>query len=135
MLHGENGCGHQHGHLFAIGCRFESRPYGHFRLTETHISAHQAIHGVALLHVAFYIFGGFGLIGGIFVDKGRLQFGLQEAVGAEGKTGCCFSLGVQRNQLFGNVLYFLFDLVLLALPLTGPQLADQRWCTFPARVA
>ena len=70
VLEGKDCSGHQHRHLFSVGNGLECGADGYFRLTETYIAAHQAVHRAAILHIPFYRNGGSFLVGSIFEYEG-----------------------------------------------------------------
>ena len=67
MLQGKNGCRHKNSHLFAVRSRFERSPYGHFRLSEAHISAYQTIHRAFRFHIPLDGLHSLFLIRSVFV--------------------------------------------------------------------
>jgi hypothetical protein len=52
VLVGQNGDRRDDRHLLAILHRLERRAHRHFRLPESHIPAHEAIHRMRILHIA-----------------------------------------------------------------------------------
>ena len=84
MLHRQQAGRHHNGYLLAIGYGLEGSPHGNFCFAKTHITTNQPIHGVRLFHIKFYIVGNLGLVGCVFIQKRRLQLGLQIAVGVVG---------------------------------------------------
>ena len=72
VLHSEHGSGHQYCHLLAIGSCLEGSAHRHFGLTKTHIAADKAVHWHGAFHIVLDVQGGFGLVGGVFVEEGRL---------------------------------------------------------------
>ena len=86
MLIGKDGRRHKDRHLFIIGYGFERCTDRYFCLSETHISAHQAIHRTVAFHIGLHLHRCLTLVGRIFIDKGGFQFTLQEAVGAVRET-------------------------------------------------
>ena len=76
MLQREDGGGHQHGHLLAVGGGLERGADRDFRFPEAHIAAHEPVHGRGFFHVALHIGGGLLLVGRVLVDEAGLQLGL-----------------------------------------------------------
>ena len=70
MLKGQDGRRDQDGHLLGIADGLEGGPDGHFRLSETHIPAHQAVHRTIVLHVLLDRPGRLLLVGRIFIHEG-----------------------------------------------------------------
>ena len=134
VLHGQNGSWHQHGHLLAVAHGLESRPYGHLGFAKTHVAAHEAVHGVGVFHVGFYVGGGFGLVGCVLVLKRRFEFGLQVVVAAKTKTRGVAAFGVECNEFVGNVFDLLFYPRLFVVPIARPEFTHHDTLAFFARV-
>ncbi len=134
MLHRQNGRRYQHDHLFAVAYGLEGGANGDFGFAKTHIAANQAVHRVRLFHVVLDVVGGLGLVGRVFVNKGRFQFGLHEIVVTKSEARGLAPLGIEGNQLFGDVLQLLLDAAFLGVPLARTELVHLRWRAFPACV-
>ena len=94
MLHRQNGRGHEHRDLFAIGSRLESRPNRDFSLAKTHVATDQPVHGHLLLHVLLHRLRRRQLIRGVLVHETRLEFSLQVSVRGVSKPSAGAALGV-----------------------------------------
>ena len=86
VLEGQHRRRHKHGDLLVVAAGLEGSAYCHLGLAETHIAAHQAVHGIRLFHVVLHGHRGLQLVGRVLVDERGFQFGLHRAVAAEGKT-------------------------------------------------
>ena len=124
VLVGQDGGGHQHGHLLVVRHGLERGAYGHLRLAEAHVAAHQAVHRAGALHVGLHLGRGLALVGCVFVEEAGLQLALQEAVGAELEALLLAALGVQLDEVAGNVLNLLLRAVLQLLPSPRAQLVQ-----------
>ena len=62
--------GHQNRHLIACTDRNECRAHGDFCFTKAHITTHQPVHRLVLLHIMHHCMDGIGLVGRLF--KGKL---------------------------------------------------------------
>ena len=124
VLEGKHRGGHQYGHLLPVGRCLEGGAYRYFRLSEAYVAADETVHGSGAFHVVFYGLRGLELVGSVFVDERSLQFVLQEAVGAEGKSPAFLALGVEADEVAGYVFYLFLRPLLHFLPCAGSQLAD-----------
>ena len=127
VLEGEHGSGHEHGGLLAVDSRLEGRPDGHLGLAEAHIAAHQAVHGSVALHVGFHGLCGLELVGGVLIDERSLELLLQIAVGTEGETLLLAALGIELDQVAGDVLELALGARLHLVPGAAAQLAQPRF--------
>ena len=134
VLHRQDGRRHEHGHLFAVACRTEGRPNRDFRLPEAHISAHEAVHGCGLEHVFAHGLCGGVLVGGVFVHEARLQRVLQVAVFRIGVARGGFALGVELQEVVGDLLDTALGLLLGLGPGVGAELVDFGLGAFLAAV-
>ena len=80
VLLGQDRGRHQHGDLLAGVDRLERRPDGDLGLAVADVAADQAIHRLALGHVALDRLDGRELVGRLLVGKGRLELGHPVAV-------------------------------------------------------
>ena len=126
MLVGEHGGGHEHRHLLGVARRLEGRAYGHLGLAEPHVAAHEAVHGLGLLHVGLHVLCGLELVGGVLVEEARLQLMLHEGVAAEGKALLVPPLGIEADEVAGDVLDLLLGLLLQTFPCSRAEGA-QAW--------
>ena len=124
MLEGQHRGGHQDGHLLVVAHGLERRAHRQLGLAEAHVAAHKAVHGRVLLHVGLDGLGGLVLVGRVFVEERRLELVLHERVGRKGEAGLSLALGIERNQVAGNVLDLVLGLLLELAPGRRPQLAD-----------
>ncbi len=105
MLQGENRRGHEDGDLLGIADGLEGGPDGHFRLSEAHVAAHQAVHRAIVLHVLLDRLVRLFLIRRILVHEGGFQFFLEISVRREGVSLRGLPAGVKLDQFLGNVLH------------------------------
>ena len=124
VLHGQDGRGHQHGHLLAVARRSEGRPDGDFRFAKTHIAADQSVHRNGLEHVLLDGLARGILVGRVFVHEAGLQCVLQVAVVGVGMARCGLPLGIQLQQVVGNLLDPALGFLLGLGPCGGPELVD-----------
>ena len=97
MLQAEDGGRNQHRHLLGITNGLESRPDGDFRLSETYVSANQAVHGAHILHIFLYRLGGTLLVRSILIHKGRFQLFLKISIGTKGEAFGSAALRIQLD--------------------------------------
>ena len=126
MLQGQHGSGDKHSHLFAVGGGFEGSADGHLGLAEAHVTTDEAVHGTFAFHVAFHIVGGLELVGGVFIDEGGLELGLEVAVGGELETLAALTLGVELDEFASDVLDLALGLGFQAVPGVGAKGAQRR---------
>lgn len=69
VLLGQNGGGHQHGHLLAVHHRLEGGAQRHLSLAIAHIAAHQAAHRFGALHVGLDLGQRAELVVGLLVGE------------------------------------------------------------------
>ena len=126
MLEGEHGGGHEHRHLLAVGGGLEGGTHRHLGLAEAHVAAHQAVHGAAALHIGLHVVGGLQLVGGVLIEETALQLMLQIGVGTEREPFHMPTLGIEFDEVAGDVLDALLRALLHALPSAGAERA-QAW--------
>ncbi len=121
VLLGQEGGGHQHGHLLAAMHGHKRRPHRHLGLAKAHVAAHQPVHALGLTHVAEHSIDGVELIVGLLEREasGKLAIGL--AVVLEGKAGAGRAVGVDIEQLGRHVAHLLGRLA----PRLDPGLAAE----------
>ena len=126
MLQGEDRGRNQHGDLFRVGDGLESGADRDLGLAEADVAADQPVHRRAALHILLDQLRGGLLVGRVFVDERGFQLVLQVTVRRICETFARLALGVQRDQLAGDVLDRLFRVQLHALPGARSQLVDFR---------
>ena len=117
MLIGQHRGRHEHGHLLAVGSSLEGSTYGHLSLAKAHITADKTVHGTGTFHVGLHVLSSLQLVRGVFIKEAGLEFVLHIAVGTEGKTLFTATLGVELNQVAGNILDMLLRTLLQPFPL------------------
>ena len=125
VLLGEQGGGHQHGHLLAAMHCHKRRPHRHLGLAEAHVAAHQPIHALGLAHVAEHRIDGVELVVGLLEREagGKLAIGL--AVVFEGKAVTGRPHGIDIQQLGCHVAH-LFAALRRALTGLAAELVAGR---------
>ena len=124
VLLGEQRGGHQHRHLLAVLHRLERGPDGDLGLAEAHVAAHQAVHRVALLHVALHLGDGDELVGRLLVGEGVLQLALPRRVLGEGVAGLVHALLVEHDELLGDLAHRRAHLGLGLLPALAAEAVE-----------
>src|SRR5450631_3728294 len=109
VLKAENGRWFQHRHLASILHSLECRAHGYFSLTVPNVSAEQAIHRKARLHVALDIGDGGELIVGFVVVEGVFELTLELVVRRECMTLRGLALCIELEQFVSHVLHGLLD--------------------------
>jgi len=102
MLLSQDRGGHEERRLSAPFHGLEHRPKGHLGLPEPHISHHQSVHGVVVLHVFLYVPDGPELILRLSVGKGVFHHAQHFAVGGEGHARRRLPEGIEVRQLLGG---------------------------------
>jgi hypothetical protein len=92
-------------HLLAVLHGLERRADGDLRLPEAHVAAHEAVHRVALLHVALDLGDGDELIGRLLVREGVLELVLPGRVVGERVPRLVQPLLVQHDELLGDLAH------------------------------
>ena len=134
MLERKYGGRYQNGYLLVIGHSLEGGTYGHLCLAESHIAAHQAVHGAAALHILLDIKGSLELIGRILIHETGLQLILHISIRAVCKALLLQSLGVQFDKVTRYILDLAFGALLEVLPGTRTQFVYVRFLTLLALV-
>ncbi len=119
---------HQHRHLLAIASSLEGCTDGNLRLAEAHIATHQTVHRSAALHILLHLLRSLTLVGRIFIEEGSLQLMLQITVGTIGESLLPSALGIEFDQVAGDILDSLLSLLLQSVPGTCTQGRQARRC-------
>ena len=122
VLEGQHCGGYQHGGLLAIDCSLERGTDGYLGLAEAYVAAHEAIHGFGALHVGLDGLCGLELVGRVLVDERCLKLLLQVAVGREGVALLLASLGIELDEVAGDVLETTLGARLDLVPCAAAQL-------------
>ncbi len=135
VLLGEQGGGHQYGHLAAAVHGDERRAHGHFGLAEADIAAHQAVHRLGRQHVGAHGFDGSLLVRGFLEREAGAEGGV---VG--GRVGKCIALargaaGIDVEQFGGHVAHLFGGLALGLLPGLRAKPVQRCQCIVAAGVA
>ena len=134
VLHGQDGRGHKHGHLFAVAGGPEGGPDGDFRFPEAHVPANEAVHRCGLQHVFAHGLGGGVLVRGVFVHEAGLQGVLEVAIFGVSMAWCRLALGVELKQVVRDLLDAALGLLLGFRPGVGAELVDFGLGAFLAAV-
>ena len=126
VLLGEQGGGHQHGHLLAVLDRLERGPDRDLGLAVADVAGDQPVHRDLALHVGLDLVDGGQLVRGLHVREGFLQLALPRGVRAEGVAAGGHPGRVQPDQLAGDFLDGLAGLGLGAGPVRAAHLAQRR---------
>ena len=135
VLLGQDGRRHQHGHLFAVENRFKGRPDRHFGLAIADIATDQAVHRTRRFHVLLDRFNGLELVKRLFVGEAGLHLLLPEIIWAVHMTSHHFPLGIEGQQIVGNVRHCPFGAFLDRLPVSRTQATDHRRLFTSANIA
>ena len=130
VLVGEHCRWHKHCRLLAIYCRLEGCTDCNLGLTEAHIAADEAVHGLGTLHVGFHGCGGFELVGRIFIDERCLKLLLHVAVGRECKAFLLAACRVEPDEVARYVLQLALGALFHAVPRSAAQLVKPRLHAF-----
>ena len=94
---------HEHGGLLAVDGSLEGGTDGNLGLAEAHVTADEAVHRLAALHIGFDGLGSGQLVGCVLIDERGLQLLLQVAVGRVGKALLLATCGIQADEFTGDV--------------------------------
>ena len=130
VLQRQNGCRHEHRHLFAVCRHFECRTHRHFRLTETDISAHQAVHRHRTLEVVLHVRRRFRLVRRVFVEERGLQLMLHVPVGRISVTFLLLAGGVQTDEVTRYIFHLVLRPFLEPFPCARAQTRYRRFAAF-----
>ena len=134
MLIGKHRRWHQHSHLFTVGSSLEGSTHRYLGLTEAHITTHQTVHRLGHLHIGLHVLRGLQLIRRILIKETGLEFMLQVGVGTEGETLLTTTLGVEFDQVAGDVLDMFLRALLQFLPLACAKGGETRRLTIVLRL-
>ncbi len=124
MLIGKHRRRHKHGYLFAVNRGLERRTDRYLRLAETDVAAYQTVHRPGTFHVGLDSLGGRQLVGGILIDKRRLEFLLQITVGSKGIAFFLFARRIETDEIACDVLQFGFCAFLDFVPRARTDAVD-----------
>ena len=103
VLLGEDRRRHQHHHLLALGGRLVGGPQRDLRLPVADVPADQPVHRPLGLHVGLHGLDRVDLVGGLAVGERALELQLPLAVGLERVSLARLALGVEVQELAGEV--------------------------------
>ena len=129
VLEGEDGGGNEDGDLLGVADGLECGSDGDFGLAEADVAADKAVHWCWGFHI------GLELVGGVLVHKGGFELVLEVGVGAEGEADGGFALGVELDEVAGDVLDLLFGFLLEELPGVAAEAVESGLAAFLADVA
>ncbi len=118
MLRGQHGGRHQYGCLLPVGSRFKGSPDSNLCLAEPHVTTDQPVHGPFTLHIGFHITGSLHLVGRIFIHKRCFQLRLQITILRESKSFFLLALGIELDQVPGDIFDLLLGPLFHLLPRT-----------------
>ena len=124
VLPGQNGGRHQHRHLFAVQHTLHGGPQGHLRFTEAHVAAEQPVHGLGRFHIALDLRHAPQLVLGLGIGKRVLKLRLPRRIGGKGVAHAPLALGVQLDQVHGQLFRRRPGLGFRLLPLLAAQLVE-----------
>ena len=116
VLVGKDSRGDKHSDLLVVTHGLERRTHGDFRLAEPDVTTHETVHRTVALHVGLHLLGRLELVGRILVEEARLQFVLEEGVGAEAESLLLATSCIEADEVAGNVLNLVLGLFLELLP-------------------
>ncbi len=102
--------------LFLCEHGFERGANRDFRFAVADVAAHEPIHRPRGRHVAFDFDDRFELIGRLRIRKGFFELGLPRRIGTERIARRRFTLGVERDEVVGDLCELLADAALGARP-------------------
>ena len=116
VLLGEDRRRHEHQHLLAGVRRLERGAQRDLGLAVADVAADQAIHRALGLHVDLHELDRLALVGGLLVGEGGLELAQPVGVRREGEAGTAATLGIEVEQLAGELLGRAASAVLHRLP-------------------
>ena len=135
VLLGQDRRGHQHHHLLVVLDRFERRTQRHLGLAVADIAADQPVHRAGRLHVGLDELDRIALIRSLGVREGVLEFALPIGIRRERDPHAVFALGVQVEQLPGQLLGGPARPRLDLIPAIAAELGQRRMLAARADVA
>ena len=126
---------HQDRHLPAVLHGHEGRPHRHLGLAETHVAADHPVHGLRCRQILEHILDGGFLIGRFLERKPRGEGDIVLGHGAQALPLAGGALGVNVQQLGGDIAHPLQRLAPGLLPLLAAQLVQRRRLRAGAAVA
>ena len=112
---------HQYCHLLAVVCSLEGSTDGYLCLAEAYIAADETVHWAGLLHILLHLLRRLYLVRGVLIEEGAFEIVLQIGVGREGKSLLVPALGIEFDEVAGNVLDMFLRTLLQTFPLTSAQ--------------
>ena len=135
VLLGEDRRRHQHEHLLAVVGRLERGPQRHLRLAVADVAADQAVHRAVGLHVGLDQLDRLALVGRLLVGEGGLELAQPVRVGLERVAAPAAALGVEVEQLAGQLLRGPPGARLDRVPARAAELGERRVGAVRADVA
>ncbi len=135
VLLGEQGGGHQHGHLAPAVHGDERCAHGHFGLAEADVATDQAVHRLAGEHVQAHRLDGVLLVGGLLEREAGAEGRVVGRRVGEGMALARRTSGIDVEQLGGHVAHLLGGLALGFLPGLRAQAVQRRQGIVAAGVA
>ena len=124
MLLGEDGGRDEQRDLATALNGFEGGADGDLGFPEADVAADEAIHGPGFLHVGFGVGDGFELVSRLGVSERTLELSLPSGVGRAGETGLGLALGMDAEQLGGEIDGRAFGGLAGFLPASGTDAAE-----------
>ena len=118
--------GHEYGDLGAVLDGLERGAHGDLGLAVADVAHHDAVHGGGLLHVRLDLLDRAELVDGLGERERVLHLALPRSVGAEGAAGRGLPLGVELDELGGDLADGLAGLTLGVLPVGTAHLGQRR---------
>ena len=112
--------------MFATRDGLKNRPHRHFRFTVADVPYQEAIHRPRLFHVPLDLFDAPQLVAGFVIGEVGVKLCLQIVIRGEGIALGGLPLGVQVDELVGNILHLGFHPPLRLRPLIAAQAVDPR---------
>ena len=125
VLFGEDGGGDEDGDLFSGFDGFEGSAEGEFGFAVADVAAEEAVQGAGLLHIEFDVSGGGDLVVGVGVGEGLFEFALPGGVWGEGEAWDGLAVGLEFEEIGGEVLDGVGDFVFLFLPGGGAEACER----------
>ena len=134
LLHEQRGR-REHRDLLAGLCGDERRTHRHFRLAETDIAAHDAVHGALSREVREHLADRLRLVLGLLERKGVGERLVIELAHRERESRLCLAPRVQIEQLRSHIADLLRGAPACPRPLVGAELVERGVLGCRARVA